>query len=85
MLRDLQLAMTQALKPSGFNVGINLGRCAGAGLPGHIHAHIVPRWEGDTNFMPIFGQVHVVPEFLEKILAAIRTAGEELHLPNFSK
>jgi ATP adenylyltransferase len=81
MLRDLQQAMTQALKPSGFNVGMNLGRCAGAGLPGHIHAHIVPRWEGDTNFMPIFGNVHVVPEFLENILAAIRKAGKELELP----
>jgi ATP adenylyltransferase len=84
MLRDLQLALRKALNPDGFNVGINLGRCAGAGLPGHIHAHIVPRWEGDTNFMPVFGKVHVVPEFLETILKHIRQAGEELNLPNFS-
>jgi ATP adenylyltransferase len=85
MLRDLQLAITKALRPNGFNVGINLGRCAGAGLPGHIHAHIVPRWEGDTNFMPVFGKVHVVPEFLETILENILRAGEELNLPNLSE
>ncbi|MBN1943661.1 MAG: HIT domain-containing protein [Phycisphaerae bacterium] len=85
MLRDLQQAMTRALKPDGFNVGINLGRCAGAGLPGHIHAHIVPRWEGDTNFMPVFGRVHVVPEFLENILAEVRRAGEAMGLPKLSE
>ncbi|MBN1555244.1 MAG: HIT domain-containing protein [Phycisphaerae bacterium] len=81
MLRDLQRTLSEALHPNGFNVGINLGRCAGAGLPGHIHAHIVPRWEGDTNFMPVFGKVHVVPEFLETILKNIRQASDTLGLP----
>jgi ATP adenylyltransferase len=55
-------ALKTALNPAGFNVGINLGRVAGAGIDDHIHAHVVPRWNGDNNFMPVIADVRVVPQ-----------------------
>jgi ATP adenylyltransferase len=70
-IRDAVEVLRGAIRPDGFNIGYNLGRCAGAGLPGHIHAHVVPRWTGDTNFMAVVGDVRVVPDSLDALHAEL--------------
>lgn len=64
--------LKQALKPTGFNIGINVGKAAGAGLVDHVHTHIVPRWEGDTNFMPVLADAKVLPEALKETYQKLR-------------
>jgi len=70
---EILAALKKTIKPHGFNVGINMGRIAGAGIPDHIHLHIVPRWLGDSNFMPIIGETKVVSESLESVYDALLT------------
>lgn len=74
MVKLLQLAFN----PSGFNIGVNLGEIAGAGIPGHCHVHIVPRWSGDTNFMPVLGDVRVISEGLDLTYRKLKETMEKL-------
>lgn len=66
--------LTEALHPEGFNVGMNIGTAAGAGIPDHLHLHVVPRWLGDTNFMPAVGEVKVVPESMQDTYQKLKQA-----------
>ena len=67
-------ALRKSLHPDGFNLGLNIGTAAGAGLKDHIHLHIVPRWEGDTNFMPVLGEVKIIPQPLDELWQQLKNA-----------
>ena len=77
-----QFILTEAIKPCGFNVGMNFGRPAGAGLPGHMHIHIVPRWDGDTNFMHVCGGTDVISQGMTKLYEQLKRISAEKNLPN---
>jgi ATP adenylyltransferase len=67
-----------AMKPSGFNIGINLGKVAGAGVEDHVHLHVVPRWEGDTNFMPVIGSIRVMPQHIQDTYNILKEVWKKL-------
>jgi len=67
LTRDVKNVLSKKMNPDGFNLGINLGKDAGAGVVGHIHLHIVPRWKGDTNFMPVISDTKVIPQSLSEL------------------
>ncbi len=74
MTRRCKNALTRVMKPDGFNIGINLGKVAGAGVAEHLHIHVVPRWSGDTNFMPVIANTTVLPLALSELAAQLRRA-----------
>jgi ATP adenylyltransferase len=74
LTRRCQNALTQVMNPHGFNIGLNVGQAAGAGIASHLHMHVVPRWNGDTNFMPVLAQTTIVPEALTELAAKLRAA-----------
>jgi len=80
LTRRSEIVLNEAYKPQGINVGINLGRPAGAGVADHLHVHLVPRWNGDTNFMTVVGNVRVVPEALDATKAKLEPIFDRLQL-----
>ena len=78
LTRRAEIALTETYQPHGLNVGVNLGRPAGAGILDHLHVHVVPRWNGDTNFMSVVGSVRVLPEELPQTAARLRPVFERL-------
>ena len=72
LLNDVTRLLRKRLKPEGYNIGINVGKAAGAGVPGHVHIHLVPRWSGDTNFMPIFSDTKVMVESLRSLYRRLK-------------
>jgi len=82
LIGQTQKVLSLAIKPQGFNVGMNFGRCAGAGLPGHLHIHVVPRWSGDTNFMAVCSETDVISQSLAELLDLLKQISAEHSLPN---
>jgi ATP adenylyltransferase len=81
LTRDIKAVLQAVVECHGFNAGMNFGRCAGAGLPGHLHMHVVPRWNGDVSFMSVVGDVRLVFDTMDKILVSCRETSQRLGLP----
>jgi ATP adenylyltransferase len=81
LARDSLHLLGATIHAEGFNVGMNFGRCAGAGLPDHLHVHVVPRWNGDTNFMSTLGDTRIVSQALEELYVKLRAQAAGLGLP----
>ncbi len=81
-IRDAVAVLRRTIHPQGFNVGYNIGHCAGAGLPGHLHAHIVPRWPGDTNFMAVLSDVRMIPDALDALWRELKQSADAMRLVN---
>ncbi len=81
LVRESQKALSLTIKPHGFNVGMNFGRCAGAGLPEHLHIHLVPRWDGDTNFMSVCSDTDVISQSLTELLEQLKQISAKHNLP----
>jgi ATP adenylyltransferase len=82
LIRESQRALSLAINPHGFNVGMNFGRCAGAGLPEHLHIHLVPRWDGDTNFMNVCSDTDVISQSLTELFEMLKQISKEHNLPD---
>lgn len=82
MVQKSLAVLRKAMNPNAFNIGINLGAAAGAGIADHMHIHVVPRWNGDTNFMPVLGETRVVPDFLENSYDQLLQAWQEIEHRN---
>lgn len=85
LTRDCQKVLTLAVAPHGFNVGMNFGRCAGAGLPDHVHIHVVPRWNGDTNYMHVCSDTDVISQGLFELYDKLAEISQREHLPTSSQ
>jgi len=81
LTRDAQKIIREAIKPQGFNLGMNISRCAGAGLPGHVHLHLIPRWDGDTNFTSTVSHVRVISQALDELYDLLTDISQKLNLP----
>lgn len=81
LVRETQKALSAIIKPHGFNIGMNFGRCAGAGLPEHLHIHIVPRWDGDTNFMSVCSSTDVISQSMAELYEQLKQTSKKQHLP----